>query len=281
MKLSLLLLNGVSMVGLVAIATPTRANPNPTTPIAPPSTALPLMPPVVMSDMMPTPVATPVVNPVATPIVNPASSPVVAPIANTPDRVSSNEVKILSPTTQSVMSDRAATVVLQFSADQKVVLIVNGQPVDAKQVGRTENNNTTKQTTQTWYGVVLKEGDNVITANLLDANGTITSSTNALLQVRGAATKLKVTSQETRIPADGRSVATIAGELLDAAGNRSNRDGLVTLSANSGEFIGVDANLDQPGFQVKVENGQFIAKLRSSLEAKIVNILAKIGRAHV
>ena len=277
MKLSLLLLNGVSMVGLVVIATPTHANPNPTTPIAPPSTALPLMPPVVMSDMMPTPVATPVLNPVATPIVNPASSPVVAPIANIPDRVSSNEVKILSPTTQSVMSDRAVTVVLQFSADQKVVLIVNGQPVDAKQVGRTENNNTTKQTTQTWYGVVLKEGDNVITANLLDANGTITSSTNALLQVRGAATKLKVISQETRILADGRSVATIAGELLDAAGNRSNRDGLVTLSANSGEFIGVDANLDQPGFQVKVENGQFIAKLRSSLEAKIVNILATSG----
>ncbi len=249
MRLNLLLLNLVSMLGLVAIV-PARANTNPPTPVSP------------------------VVAPTKTPIVLPIVNTPIAPIATVTDRVSNNEVKILSPTTQSVMNDRAVTVVLQFSADKKVVLIVNGQPVDAKQVGRTENNATTKQITQTWYGVILKEGDNVITANLLDANGTITSSTNALVQVRGAATKLSVTSQETRIPADGRSVATIVGEMLDASGNRSNRDGIVTLSANAGEFIGVDVNPDQPGFQVKAENGQFTAKLRSSLEAKIVNILA-------
>ncbi len=232
MKLSLLVLNLVSMFGLVAIA-PAHANSSP--------------------DIIPSP--------------QPAAS---LPKA---DRVSSNEVKILSPTTQSVLGDRATTIVLQYSAGKSVSLIVNGVAVDAKQVGRTETDSVANQVTQTWYGVVLKEGKNVITANLLDGS-TITSSTNALVQVRGAATKLKIASQETRIPADGRSIATITGELLDEAGNRSNRDGMVTLSANAGEFIGVDANLDQPGFQVKIENGQFTAKLRSGLDAKTVNILA-------
>jgi hypothetical protein len=236
MKLNLLVLNLISMVGLVAIA-PARATTNP---------EIPLVPPVVL------------------------------PVAGT-DRVSSNEVKILSPTTQSVTGDRAATIVLQYSADKKVSLIVNGQVVDVKQVGRTENDSKTNLITQTWYGVVLQEGKNVITANLLDTNGTITSSTNSLVQVRGAATKIKITSQETRIPADGRSIATILGELIDESGNRSSRDGVVTITANAGEFVGVDANLDQPGFQVKVENGQFIAKLRSGLEAKVVNILATSG----
>jgi hypothetical protein len=285
MKLSLLLLNVISLFGLVAIA-PVRANPAP--PTGAPTASMPVMPPPVMPPVpsaipgaMPesaaTPVNAPVVAPVSAPVVTPVADTVAIPVAPTTDRISNQEVTILSPTTQSVLNDRAATIVLQFSADKKIVLIVNGQPVDAKQVGRTENDSKTNRITQTWYGVVLKEGDNVITANLLDSNGTITSSTNTLVQVRGAATKLKVSSQETRIPADGRSIATITGEMLDEAGNRSNRDGIVTLSANSGEFVGVDANPDQPGFQVKVENGQFTAKLKSSLEAKTVNILATSG----
>ncbi len=281
MKLSLLLLNLISLFGLVAIA-PARANPTPPI-MGAPAASMPMMPP--QSVMPPAPNATssaipkaaPVATPAASPVSNSVAVPIVSPIANTSDRVSGNEVKILSPTTQSVLNDRAATIVLQFSADKKISLLVNGVVADAKQVGRTENDSKTNRITQTWYGVVLKEGDNVITANLLDTNGTITSSTNALVQVRGAATKIKVASQETRIPADGRSIATITGELLDEAGNRSNRDGIVTLSANSGEFIGVDANPDQVGFQVKVENGQFTAKLRSSLEAKTVNILATSG----
>ncbi len=284
MKRSLLFLNLVSMFGFVAIA-PVQANTTSKSPITPPLTAkstkpaakapaTPIAKTVVKAVV--TPVATPIASPVVTPVVTPIASPTASSIKIT-DRVSSNEVKILSPTTQSVTGDRATTIVLQYSADKKVSLIVNGQAVDVKQIGRTENDSTTNRITQTWYGVVLQEGKNVITANLLDGNGTITSSSNALVQVRGAATKLKVTSQETRIPADGRSIATITGELLDESGNRSSRDGIVTVAANAGEFIGVDANLDQPGFQVKVENGQFMAKLRSGLEAKTVNILATSG----
>jgi hypothetical protein len=254
MKRSLLLLNLVSMFGLVAIA-PVEAGTAPQRPITPSATA--------KSSVKSS--------------TQPIANPVASPVASTIDRVASNEVKILSPTTQSVTGDRATTIILQYSADKKVSLIVNGKAIDVKQIGRTENDATNNRITQTWYGVVLQEGKNVITANLLDANGTVTSSSNALVQVRGAATKLKISSQETRIPADGRSIATITGELLDESGNRSSRDGIVTVTANAGEFIGVDANLDQPGFQVKVENGQFIAKLRSGLEAKTVNILATSG----
>jgi hypothetical protein len=200
------------------------------------------------------------------------------PIASTKPgmpTVMRNEVKILAPTSQAILDTRSTTVILQYSSDKTVELYSNGVLVDPKQIGRTETDNN-GIVTQTWYGVVLQEGGNTITAKLFE-KGQQTGSRNVMFQVRGAANSLKVSTIETRIPADGRSMATVQGQLLDAQGNQSNRDGVITLSSNGGEFIGVDANPDQPGFQVKAENGKFTAKLKSGLDAKTVNILAKMG----
>jgi hypothetical protein len=233
-------------------------------------------------------VANPITNPTINPVINPATNsianPVINPVVTPPvktavtavESVMHNEVKILSPTSQSILDTRSVTVVLQYSSDRTIELYANGVKVDVKQIGRTETDSKTNLITQTWYGVVLQEGGNTITAKLFDKDQ-LTSSSNVMFQVRGAANSLKVSTVETRIPADGRSLATIQGQLLDAQGNRSNRDGIVTLSSNGGEFVGVDANPDQPGFQVKAENGQFTARLKSGLDAKTVNILAKMG----
>ncbi len=161
------------------------------------------------------------------------------------------------------------TVVLQAPAGD-VELQVNGQRVDPKQLGRVETDASTGIVTQTWYGVVLQEGANTLTV-LTKSNG---MTTTVPVQVRGAVADLSVNTLESRIPADGRSTATIKGQLLDAQGNRSNRDGLVTLSSNAGEFVGVDADPAQPGFQAQARQGEFAATLRSGLEAKQVQIRA-------
>jgi hypothetical protein len=97
------------------------------------------------------------------------------------------------------------------------------------------------------------------------------------VQVRGESKRLTVETVEARIPADGRSTATIQGQLLDDQGNRSNRDAVVTLVASAGEFVGADLDPDQAGFQVQARQGQFTATLRSSLDSKTVNIRATAG----
>lgn len=94
------------------------------------------------------------------------------------------------------------------------------------------------------------------------------------MQVRGDTKQLKIQTLETRIPADGRSTATVQGELLDAKGNRSNQNAVVSLVASVGTFVG-EAKPDQPGFQVQARKGQFTATLRSGLNAQTVRILAK------
>lgn len=52
---------------------------------------------------------------------------------------------------------------------------------------------------------------------------------------------------------------------------------MVTLSASGGDFVGADADPDQPGFQVQVRGGEYTADLRSSLAAKQVQIRAAAG----
>lgn len=169
-----------------------------------------------------------------------------SPIPSAP----SAAVKILTPIPGTVADISATTVILQFPVNSKIELRVNGNLVDSSLIGRTETDTSTKLVTQTWYGVSLKEGENTISAQIV---GSTEPTTSVLVEVRGAPKLLKLETVESRIPADGRSTATVKGQLTDENGNRSNRDGVVTLIPTSGEFVGVDIKRDQPGFQVEAK----------------------------
>jgi hypothetical protein len=183
----------------------------------------------------------------------------------------SNPLQILTPTTNSVVDIPAATVIVQYLSSSPIELKVNGQLVDSKSIGRTETDTKTNIVTQTWYGVSLNAGDNIIVAQDSQGNTAVSK-----VQVRGVPTKVQLTTKESRVPADGRSLVTIEGQLLDENGNNSKRDGVVTLYSTAGEFAGVDKDRDQPGFQVPVVKGYFSAPLRSNLTAQNVQIRAAI-----
>ena len=198
-------------------------------------------------------------------------------------------LKILAPAAGETFDAPAATIILQFPAGTEIELQVNGKPVSKDLIGRTET--AGEIVTQTWYGVPLEEGENAITAIVLNSEtGSETISQpgsepqcpmpNAqcptIVFVRGAPIQISVETLEARIPADGRSIATITGQLLDDNSKISTRDTTVTLSTSAGEFVGVDYDTDQPGFQVEAVNGQFSASLRAGFDATTVRIRASI-----
>lgn len=179
-------------------------------------------------------------------------------------------LKIITPTNGTVLDVPATTITIQFPSQlEQVELRVNGEIVDSKLIGRTEVDASTGMTTQIWYGVPLKEGENKLSVSAeKETTETIT------IFVAGAPAQIKVETVETRVPADGRSTVTVRGELLDERGNRSNRDAIVTLTASAGKFIGEDEDAAQPGFQVKATGGLFSATLQSGIEAGKVRIRA-------
>ncbi len=197
----------------------------------------------------------------------PATPP--APIAQTP--VQGKGIKILAPATGTVLSQPSATVVVEYNIGQPIELRVNGDLVDKGLIGRTETNRQTGKVRETWYGVIFSAGANTLTAHEAGNNSPVAS---VALEVPGEPDKIKVSTRETRVPADGRSVATVIGELLDERGNRSSWNATVTLESSDGEFIGVDARPSAPGFQVETVDGKFTAELKSGLQAGVIQVRA-------
>jgi hypothetical protein len=184
--------------------------------------------------------------------------------------VGASEIAFLSPENGAFLDVPATSVVLRFPVGAAIALLANGQIVDASLVGRTETNSTTQLRTQTWYGVPLAAGE-----NLLEVISTETGNVlqRLSLTVRGLPEKLVLLSPQS-IPSDGRSTANISGQLIDAIGNISRWDSVATLQTSDGEFLGADYDPDMPGFQVEIQRGEFVAELQSSLQSHLVQLQA-------
>jgi hypothetical protein len=268
MKLSHLTFVNLCLLGLlseVAIAQPAAPTPKPKNTDA--TTVQPIEP-----------VVQPVVQPTSTTTVQPiVQSPIVAqsPAVEATVAETQGELEIVSPTSSEILDVGAVNVTVRYPIDAPIELRVNGELVSASLIGRTETDKKAQRITQTWVGVSLKDGTNNITANRV---GKPETAVNVPIQVRGDIAQITLSTAESRVPADGRSTITVQGQLLDAQGNRSNRDGLVTLKTAAGEFVEPDADSAQPGYQVKASRGDFQATLRSNLQAQTVRIQAQINQ---
>ncbi|MBD2189073.1 OmpA family protein [Pseudanabaena mucicola] len=218
------------------------------------------------------PAISPAINPSPVPETNPNldKNTITSPTAQATTKQS---IVILSPTIDTVLDVPAATVVIQMPLKTKVELLVNGKAVDASSIGRLEVDEANQTVTQTWYGVPLQAGNNTVSAKAIGGDSSILDA-SVNLKVRGTPVKLVIKTLESRIPADGRSFATVDGQLVDENNNRSNWDAVVTLETNNGEFIGTDFSPEQPGFQVQAKQGKFTAQLKSGLSTGSVTIRA-------
>ncbi|NJM56200.1 MAG: hypothetical protein HC857_00330 [Synechococcales cyanobacterium RU_4_20] len=78
------------------------------------------------------------------------------------------------------------------------------------------------------------------------------------------------------VPADGRSLVQVEGEVVNADGTPFTDDVVVTLSAGAGRFVGDDADEERVGFQVIAKDSKFSARLRSPIQAQWTKIRAAI-----
>jgi hypothetical protein len=243
--------------------------------IPPAESAQPITAPPIAQSPVPPATLAPVAAPTAPTVpeqpiapVEVISTPTAPPATVATDKTGST-VKILAPTPNILLDIPATIVVVQYKVGTTLELKVGNQIVDKNLIGRTETDGKTNLITQTWYGVSLAPGKNILTAT--SSQGEVATTT---IQVAGSATKIQLSTAETRVPADGRTLATVEGQMVDDNNNPSKQDNIVTLSTTAGEFAGVDLDKDQPGFQVKVVKGKFTAKLRTGLDAQTVRIRA-------
>ncbi len=119
--------------------------------------------------------------------------------------------------------------------------------------------------------------------------GTIVVAQGAFQSVHAEATSImadqtpRVQFKMGEVPkanADGRSLVTLEGEILKANGEVMPEDVTVTLTTSAGQFVGVDADRDRAGFQVKAVGGKFSVQLQSPIQAQQAKVRAAIDRVY-
>lgn len=190
-----------------------------------------------------------------------------------PGDAPASEVRILSPQS-SVVGERATNLVVQYPATTKITVTVNGQPIAAATPTQIDRTDTTA--TQVWYQIPLQEGENTLT---VQPDGGTPVSVRVTVKATAAMIEFLQPEEPLRIPADGRSVVTVEGQIFNHEGQRIAEDVVVTLTSSAGKFVGADHDRDRSGFQVVARDGKFAAQLQSSLEPQMVRIRAAVDRA--
>lgn len=257
-----------TILGAIGLVNSARAVERPTSSIAAATAALQFQPAANAAALDLSALAAAIGSPVAQ---APTTPEVVTPVP--PSEVAPLEVRILSPQA-SVVGERTTNLVVQYPATTKITVTVNGQPIDAATPTQVDRTDTTA--TQVWYQIPLQDGENTLT---VQPDGGTPVSVTVTVQETAATIEFLPPETPLRIPADGRSLVTVSGQIRNEDGQPIAQDLVVTLTASAGKFAGADYDRDRPGFQVMARGGKFSAQLQSSLEPQMVRIRAAIDRS--
>lgn len=256
-----------SILGAIGLITAARAVERPATPSVATTAALQFQP-VATSKAVD-------LRALAAAIGRPVAQAPTSPDVSTPEPaadVARSEVRILSPQSV-VVGERTTNLVVQYPTTTKITVSVNGKPIDAATPTQIDRTDTTA--TQVWYQIPLQEGENTLTVQP-DAGTPV--SVTVTVKATAATIEFLQPDEPLRIPADGRSVLTVQGQILNDEGQQITSDVVVTLTSSAGKFVGADHDRDRPGFQVMAREGKFTAQLQSSLEPQMVRIRAAVDR---
>ena len=184
--------------------------------------------------------------------------------------------KFLWPETD-ISKDRKFIAVVRMGIDPK--LIVNGEIVSDDHLGEIILNQEEKAQVLAWYGVEVKTGKNDLSVEAMDSFGNRRILIKKQFYVPGAPVHMKIVVPSNTLSADGgRSLLPIEIRLEDQNHKLASGIHFVTLSIPEGQFLEPDIQPNEPGHQIRVENGHSNLHLRSSERTGTVKLHAHLGQ---
>jgi len=157
-------------------------------------------------------------------------------------------------------------------------LNVNGVAVSGEQIGERIVNNREAAQIVAWYGVKLNPGVNNLTITGLDAFGNSRVLAEKSVKRPTAGVRMVMRTRDESIAADGgRSQLPIDLLILDANGYPASGVYFVTVESSRGSFAEEDIQENEPGLQIRIEDGRGKVHLQSTDESGKVFIRAKTG----
>lgn len=115
-------------------------------------------------------------------------------------------------------STRSVHLGLKHEANLRVKLLLNGAPVPIENFGGREVSLTRTVALTRWRGVDLREGENTLTAVMLDKDGAEVELVDHVITFVSEAARAEFLADQSRLGADGRTPPIIAVRVTDGAG---------------------------------------------------------------
>ncbi|WP_263081044.1 hypothetical protein [Endozoicomonas sp. Mp262] len=158
------------------------------------------------------------------------------------------------------------------------VLYVNGEAVSHDRLGEQLLNNQAQSQLLAWYGVSLKDGENKVEIKATDFFGNERIMAEGVFIQSGSATNIEIKPAQDTLPADeGRSLLPVTIRVLDNNGLPASGVYFVTLETTAGHWQEPDIQDQEPGHQVRVDNGELTVHLRSGGTSGPVKLQASTG----
>lgn len=168
------------------------------------------------------------------------------------------EVRVLSPTANSVVMSPAMQLEARVALDWSVRLEVNGERISEKSIGTSRLDQKNRLSTFTFIGINLHPGPNRVRVSAVSPAGTIGKTEELTVMGRGPARRIEIVPEKTEIQANGRDVSMVRVRAFDEWGNPA-ADGQVGIEASAGSLQ-------------RVESKQAEDESSSSREARGTNI---------
>jgi len=144
-------------------------------------------------------------------------------------------------------------------------LYVNDKPVPLSQIGERMINRREKAQVVAWYGVELDAGENTVEVKGTGPFGNERVLATGVFKRPSVGTSIVLNSQSESIPADGgRSTLPITVSIKDANGLPALGVYYVTIDSSDGSWVEPDIQDNEPGRQIRVENGRRTLHYRPS-----------------
>ncbi|PID60773.1 MAG: hypothetical protein CSB44_09515 [Gammaproteobacteria bacterium] len=163
-------------------------------------------------------------------------------------------------------------------SDLDPVLVVNGKPVPASQIGERIQNRREQAEIVTWHGVDLKPGENSVVVRTMDAFGNPRQLVSGDFKRPSAGAELVLQTRSATLPADdGQSRLAVDVLIRDANGYPASGVYFVSLGVDAGSIEAEDLQASKAGTQIRVDQGRARVFLRSGADLGYLTLRAESG----
>jgi len=168
---------------------------------------------------------------------------------------------ILSPDESAAVDTDRAAVEVKLPAGLTPRLRVNDEEISRDQIAVKMETSISRVAFYRYLGVPFKAGRNAVVLEGVDSFGNRRAWVERTILRTGPPASIALRPGDDPLQADGRTPFELRADVRDAEGLPVSDGTIVTLQLTDGEFLGVDADPHEEGFQARTRDGVVVAHL--------------------